>query len=46
MAIGFSPSAATFSPHWWPSFLPTGGHEAPHRSGLLRLVATKLPTSR
>jgi hypothetical protein len=45
MAIGFSPSAATFSPRWWPSFLPAGGHEAPHRSGSLGLVATKLPTS-
>jgi hypothetical protein len=31
MAIGFSPSAATVSPRWWPSFLPTGGHEAPHQ---------------
>lgn len=30
MAIGFSPSAAIFSPHWWPCFLPAGGHESPH----------------
>ena len=35
MAIENSPSAATFSPHWWPSFLPAGGHEAPQRTGLL-----------
>lgn len=35
MAIENSPSAATFSPHWRPSFLPAGGHEAPHRTGLL-----------
>jgi hypothetical protein len=33
MAIGFSPLAAIFSPHWWPVFLPGGGHEAPHGSG-------------
>jgi hypothetical protein len=30
MAIGFSPFAAIFSPHWWPCFLPAGGHESPH----------------
>jgi hypothetical protein len=30
MAIGFSPLAAIFSPHWWPLFLPAGGHESPH----------------
>src|SRR5690349_12023445 len=38
MAIEISPFAATFSPHWWPSFLPTGGHLFSPR------VATKLPT--
>jgi hypothetical protein len=25
--IGFSPTTAIGSPHWWPCFLPTGGHE-------------------
>jgi len=27
MAIWFSPTAAIVSPHWWPWFLPTGGHQ-------------------
>jgi len=30
MAIGFSPTTAIISPHWWPCFLPAGGHESPH----------------
>ena len=35
MAICFSPSAAIFSPHWWPCFLPAGGDESPHPQRLL-----------
>jgi transcriptional regulator with XRE-family HTH domain len=34
MAIGFSPTAAISSPRWRPCFLPTGGHESPHRQDL------------
>jgi hypothetical protein len=26
----FSPTTAIISPHWWPCFLPAGGHESPH----------------
>jgi hypothetical protein len=36
MVIGFSPTAAIRSPHWRPSFLPTGGHDfSPRPCGLL-----------
>ena len=28
--IGFCPLAAMKPAHWWPPFLPTGGHETAH----------------
>src|ERR1700746_592540 len=34
MATENSPSAATFSPHWRPCFLPAGGLGAPHPPGV------------
>jgi NAD(P)H-flavin reductase len=34
-AICFSPTAAISSPHWWPLFLPAGGHESPHHHRMM-----------
>src|SRR5664279_2184642 len=31
-ATGFCPPAAMKPAHWWPPFLPTGGHETAHRA--------------
>jgi hypothetical protein len=35
MAIGFSPSTAIGSPHWWPSFLPKGSRRALATGGIM-----------
>jgi len=40
-AICFSPSAAMISPHWWPCFLPAGGHQISPPSGLLARDQTR-----
>ena len=38
----FSPAAATFSPHWWPSFLPTEWVAVWVRSGASPLAGGRL----